>query len=101
MTPKEKAAVLVNQMYEVFNMDKYPDVLIDETDNELNDKLWDKNRELFESIYKKFAKQSALIAVDELIYFGDTELLSSLIFDGNQYCDRDFFIDVKKEIEAL
>ena len=46
------------------------------------------------------AKQCALIAVDELIYFSSNELLS-VDFDGDYYCDEDFFIEVKKEIEAL
>lgn len=45
-------------------------------------------------------KQCALIAVNELIYFGNTELLSEM-FEGDYYCDVDFFEEVKKEIEKL
>lgn len=44
------------------------------------------------------AKKCALIAVNELIYFGDTELLSEM-FEGDYYCDVDFFEAVKQEIE--
>ena len=46
------------------------------------------------------AKQCALITIDELIYFSSNELLS-VDFDGDYYCDHDFFVEVKKEIEAL
>lgn len=53
-----------------------------------------------EHIISKEAKQCALIAVNELIYFGNTELLSEM-FEGDYYCDVDFFEAVKKEIEKL
>ena len=46
------------------------------------------------------AKRCAIIAVNELIYFANTELLSE-IFNGDYYCDVDFFEEVKKEIEKL
>jgi hypothetical protein len=46
------------------------------------------------------AKQCALIAVAELIYFSSNQTLS-VDFDGDYYCDHDFFVEVKKEIEAL
>jgi len=46
------------------------------------------------------AKQCALIAIDELIYFSSNQSLS-VDFDGDYYCDHDFFVEVKKEIEAL
>jgi len=46
------------------------------------------------------AKQCALMAVDELIYFGNTELLS-VVFEGDYYCDVDFFEAVRQEIEKL
>lgn len=45
-------------------------------------------------------KQCALIAVNELIFFSSTELLSEM-FEGDYYCDVDFFEAVKKEIEKL
>ena len=68
----------------------------------------EKARDLFNKFYihtdgfaKENAKKFALIAIDELIYFGDTELLSSCILDGEHYCDVDFFIEVRKEIESL
>lgn len=48
----------------------------------------------------KFYIMCAYIAVNELIYFGNTELLSE-IFEGDFYCDVDFFEAVKKEIEKL
>jgi hypothetical protein len=47
-----------------------------------------------------YPKRCALIAVDELIYFSSNQSLS-VDFDSNYYCDYDFFIEVKKEIEAL
>jgi hypothetical protein len=53
-----------------------------------------------EQIVSKEAKQCALIAVDELIYFSSNQSLS-VDFDSNYYCDYDFFIEVKKEIKAL
>lgn len=46
------------------------------------------------------AKQCALIAIDELIYFSSNEMLSE-DFDENYYCDEDFFIAVKQEIEKI
>ena len=70
MTPKEKAQELVDKM-------------IDYTD-------W----------HDEDAKSCALIAVNELIYFGNTELLSEM-FEGDYYCDVDFFEAVKQEIEKL
>jgi hypothetical protein len=79
MTPKEKAQDLyanyedVNHMFHVYN--KVDDIV-------------------------NHAKESALIAVDELIYFSSNQSLS-VDFDSNYYCDYDFFIEVKKEIEAL
>ena len=85
MTPKEKAEELVDKFYQT-------------TPNEyfVNEPIGIKGR------YKSWeqAKQCALIAVDELIYFSSNELLS-VDFDGDYYCDEDFFIEVKKEIEAL
>jgi len=53
-----------------------------------------------EQIVSKEAKQCAIIAIDELIYFSSNQSLS-VDFDGDYYCDHDFFIEVKKEIEAL
>jgi hypothetical protein len=50
--------------------------------------------------YVHNAQQCALIAVDELIYFGNNELLSEM-FEGEYYCDVDFFTEVKQEIENL
>jgi hypothetical protein len=50
--------------------------------------------------YFQHYKQCALIAIDELIYFSSNQSLS-VDFDSNYYCDYDFFIEVKKEIEAL
>jgi hypothetical protein len=51
-------------------------------------------------VNKTIAKECALIAVDELIYFGNNELLSEM-FEGDYYCDVDFFTEVKQEIEKL
>jgi hypothetical protein len=48
----------------------------------------------------KLVKECALIAVQELINFSSNQSLS-IDFDSDYYCDYDFFIDVKKEIEAL
>lgn len=50
--------------------------------------------------YSHNAQQCALIAIDELIYFGNTDLLSEM-FEGDYYCDVDFFEAVKKEIEKI
>jgi hypothetical protein len=46
------------------------------------------------------AKQCALIAIDELIYFSSNQTLS-IEFYGDYYCDYDFFVEVKQEIEKL
>jgi hypothetical protein len=79
MTPKQKAEDLyakyedVNHMFHVYN--KVDDIV-------------------------NHAKESALIAIDELIYFSSDQLLA-LDFHGDYYCDHDFFIEVKKEIEKL
>jgi hypothetical protein len=75
MTPKEKAEELIAKMTRPINDDYYVD-------------------------YNDYAKECALIAVDELIYFSSNQSLS-VDFDSNYYCDYDFFIEVKKEIEAL
>jgi hypothetical protein len=53
-----------------------------------------------EQIVSKEAKQCALIAANELIYFSSNQSLS-VDFDGDYYCDHDFFVEVKKQIEAL
>jgi hypothetical protein len=50
--------------------------------------------------YSHNAQQCALIAVAELIYFSSNQSLS-VDFDGDYYCDHDFFVEVKKEIEAI
>ena len=71
MTPKEKAIELFNKFY-IYT----------------------------EGFAKENAKKFSLIAVNELIYFGNTELLSE-IFEGDYYCDVDFFESVKQEIEKL
>jgi hypothetical protein len=72
MTPKEKAIEIVDSYFTII-------------DGQVEFKL---------------IKQCALIAVDELIYFSSNQSLS-VDFDGDYYCDHDFFIEVKKEIEAL
>jgi hypothetical protein len=95
MTAKDKAKELVNQMYDVFNMKNYNDLLIDETDNEINDQLWDKNNELFLSIYKLFAKQCALIAVDEIL-----DVING-IYDYDFEKLNPYWQEVKQEIENL
>jgi hypothetical protein len=77
MTPKEKAEELV---------DKYATYVV----------MWKGD---INSTHQN-CKQCALIAVDELIYFSSNQSLS-VDFDSNYYCDYDFFIEVKKEIEAL
>lgn len=61
--------------------------------------LVDKFEEYCEGVME-YQKECALIAIDELIYFGNTELLSEM-FEGDYYCDVDFFDAVKKEIENL
>lgn len=48
----------------------------------------------------EIAYQCALIAVNELIYFSSNQSLS-IDFDGDYYCDYDFFVIVKQEIEKL
>jgi hypothetical protein len=68
------------------------------TPKEKAKELFDKYFEVTNNYYQ--AKESALIAVDELIYFSSNQSLS-VDFDSNYYCDYDFFIEVKKEIEAL
>jgi hypothetical protein len=60
-----------------------------------------KYEKYFINIYTNYkAIKCALIVVDELIYFSSNQSLS-VDFDGDYYCDHDFFVEVKKEIEAL
>lgn len=66
MTSEEKAKELVEKMYQKFDTSNYQDFDIDESDNDLNSKLWERNNDLFIKIYKTYAKQCALIAVEEV-----------------------------------
>ncbi len=91
--PKETAKQLFDSMYSIYSMENRKEFEIDEEDNKANDELWDRNRELFESIYKTFAKESALKAVDILI-----DVYSRYITLMDVYL---FYIEVKKELEAL
>jgi hypothetical protein len=60
-----------------------------------------KYEKYFINIYTNYkAIKCALIVVDELIYFSSNQSLS-VDFDGDYYCDHDFFVEVKKQIEAL
>jgi len=86
MTPKQKAEELVNK----FKSNVYKKAFAD------TDLMYDR----YYGLDDEMAKQCALIAVDELIYFSSNQSLS-VDFDSNYYCDYDFFIEVKKEIEAL
>lgn len=90
MTPKEKATELVEKMYQKFDTSNYQDFDIDESDNDLNNKLWERNNDLYVKIYKTYAKQCALIAVDEII----DELTSRDILSG-------FWYEVHEEIKKL
>ena len=67
--------------------------------------LYKKYEKYFPEQYKTYQTHlkcidCALITVNELIYFGNTELLSE-IFEGDYYCDVDFFEAVKQEIEKI
>ena len=80
MTPKEKAQELLSKYTSITLKEVVPGIFL----------AFD------EELCKKFA----LISVDELIYFSSNQSLS-VYFDGDYYCDHDFFVEVKKEIEAL
>ena len=82
MTPKEKAIELYVK-YRQYTF--YVDLVYKE--------------DTLDKFYEN-AKSCARIAVNELIYFGNTELLSEM-FEGDYYCDVDFFEAVKQEIEKL
>ena len=90
MIPKEKAQEIFNAMHKIYDMSNYPDFTIDENDNQKNDELWKNNNELYTKIYKQFAKESSLIAVNELI--ADEHL---------EVGDNPYWINVKQEIEKL
>lgn len=96
MTPKEKATEIFNSMYEVYNMEQYPDFTIEFDDNKKNDELWETNRDLFNNIYNEFAKRCALIAVDEIL--GDIE--DSILHPQNKEA-IEYWQEVKQEIQAL
>jgi hypothetical protein len=87
MTPKEKAEELFDKYYRLFNNFPNYQYVIENLNTIQDEKLYT-------------TKQCELIAVDELIYFSSSQSLS-VDFDINYYCDYDFFIEVKKEIEAL
>ena len=93
MTPKEKATEICNSMYDVYNMEQYPDFTIEFDDNKKNDELWETNRDLFNNIYNEFAKRCALIAVDEILNF-----IQDLECKDVKW---DYWQEVKQEIEKL
>lgn len=95
--PKETAKQLFDSMYSVYNMENRKEFEIDEEDNKTNDELWEKNRELFESIYKTFAKESALKAVDAILNTGPLKMIDW----GEIISDKPHWEEVKKELEAL
>ena len=94
MKPKEKATELIEKMYHKFDTSNYQDFDIDESDNDLNSKLWERNNDLFIKIYKTYAKQCALIAVDEIMNIEWDEFEMS----GNEVM---YWQEVKQEIEKL
>lgn len=93
MTPKEKSEQIFNSMHAVYNMEQYPDFTIEFDDNKKNDELWERNRDLFGNIYKEFAKECALIAVDEILSFIED--------DREDFSWKTYYEEVKQEIEAL
>ena len=108
MKPKEKAIEIFNSMYEVYNMEQYPDFTIEYDDNKKNDELWETNRDLFNNIYNEFAKRCALIAVDEILKSEPLEpnnipewLQPEDWFSEANKSAGDYWVEVKKEIEAL
>lgn len=87
MTPKEKAKDLVDSYYKLAES-------IDWTDDATKQKASDLNDELGSDVliyWNELAKQSALIAVDEII--------KALSEDINPLVN--YWYDVKKEIELL
>lgn len=94
MTPNQKAEQIYKSMCNVYNMEQYPDFTIEFEDNKKNDELWDRNRDLFNNIYNHFAKQCALMVVDEILY--------ALTFIQEEIDSlEDFYKEVKQEIEKL
>ena len=95
MTPKEKAEELFDNMYQVYDMSNYNNFEIDESDNDINSQLWEKNNELYKNIYKQFAKECTLIAVQEIM---DSEPQYKWT---KSYEPNDYWAEVKQEIENL
>ena len=93
MTPKEKAKELFDNMHQVYDMSNYNYFDIDASDNDINSQLWEKNNELYKNIYKQFAKECALVAVDEIL-----NAIQDLECKDVKY---DYWVDVQQEIENL
>jgi len=94
MTPQEKASDLVNRFY-----DKIEDV------ESVDDRGWSSNSRLLDYSVKLASKQCALIAVDELIEsfnsIYDASIRNIEKYSGAKYGMRDYWEEVKKEIENL
>ena len=108
MTPKEKAGELFDNMYQVYDMSNYNYFEIDASDNDINNQLWEKNNELYKNIYKQFAKECALIAVDKTILSrkDDSQFDDTLWAGGSDMYTMhpmylNYWLDVKKEINNL
>lgn len=89
MTPKEKAKELVDKYLQISES-------IDWTDEENYKKAEDFNNQLGNDVIKywnELAKQSALIAVDELI--------EEAYFTDGYYDRQEYWEEVKQEIEKL
>lgn len=107
MSAKLEAKKLIDEMQEIYDMSNYQDFTIDENDNQKNDELWEKNRELFSAIYREFAKQAALITVDKIInevYNIDHQHKASYDKETQTYTYEEckellYWKEVEKEIE--
>lgn len=96
MTPKEKAEELVNKMYQSFEPFEADDsLLIDEPDRSAADELWERNKAIYNRIYKVYAKKCAIIAVDEILKMG----WNLPHYDSKE--GESYWQEVKKEIEKL